>query len=42
MRTNVILLAMSIFILGSAFYLHKNEISEYKRKKNVEQIVEWF
>ena len=39
MRTNVILLAISIFILGSAFYLHKNEISEYKRKKNVEVVV---
>ena len=39
MRTNVILLAISIFILGSAFYLHKNEISEYKRKRNVEVVV---
>ena len=39
MRTNVILLAISIFILGGAFYLHKNEISEYKRKRNVEVVV---
>ena len=39
MRTNVILLAISIFILGGAFYLHKNEISEYKRKRNIEVVV---
>lgn len=39
MRSNVILLAISIFILGSAFYLHKNEISEYKRNRNVEVVV---
>ena len=39
MRTNVILLAISIFILGGSFYLHKTEISDYKRKKNVEVVV---
>ena len=39
MRINIILLSISIFILGGAFYLHKNEISEYKRKRNVEVVV---